>query len=216
MPAVVQFRPERGRRAENLAALARLTEGPLARGHRLVVLPEMAATGYRFPDAAAVRPLAEPAEGPTLATFAPLAERYQAWIVVGFAEADGDRLFNSALVIDPQGRRFATYRKRLLYTDDFTWAQAGDLPYPRFTTPDGTATVGICMDVNGAEFPAHLRKTQPDVVCFPTNWIDQALRHRPVLGVAVARLVGPVPGRGPMGQRGRRGLLRPFGHPPGR
>lgn len=176
MLAVVQFNPPRGRRDANLTALAGLAESALADGAKVVVLPEMAATGYRFPDAAAVAPLAEPARGgPTEAAFAPLAARFEAQVVVGFPEADGGRLFNSALVIGPDGRTLAVYRKRLLYDDDHTWAAAGDLPYPRFDTPYGPATVGICMDINGREFTDHVRRTRPEIVCFPTNWIDQGL-----------------------------------------
>jgi predicted amidohydrolase len=183
MVAVVQFNPVRGRKDENLAALVRLTESALSAGARLVVLPEMAAVGYRFPDAAAVRPFAEPAAGPTLRAFAPLAMKYWAQIVVGFVEdagqsgtvgqAAGGTLFNSAMVIGPDGRLAAVYRKRLLYDDDFRWAAPGDTPYPLFDTPYGRATVGICMDINDDRFVEFLHRAKPAVVCFPTNWIDE-------------------------------------------
>lgn len=173
MVAVVQFNPIRGRKEENLAALVRLTESALSAGARLVVLPEMAAVGYRFPDAAAIGPFAEPAGGPTLRALAPLAMKYWGQIVVGFVEDAGGRLFNSAMVIGPDGRLVAVYRKRLLYDDDFRWAEAGDTAYPLFETPYGRATVGICMDINDDRFVEFLRRAKPAVICFPTNWIDE-------------------------------------------
>jgi predicted amidohydrolase len=181
---VVQFNPKRGGPSErdaNLTRLAALAEGALREGAKLVVLPEMAASGYRFPDAGAVRPLAErAAEGPTASVFGPLAAAFSARIVVGFPEDAGDgRLFNSALVLGPDGRVSHVYRKRLLYTDDHTWAAPGDTPYPVFPTgfpaPFDEAAVGICMDLNDDRFTAWLGRRRPGVLCFPTNWIDQGL-----------------------------------------
>ncbi|MBI3270433.1 MAG: hypothetical protein HYZ53_15595 [Planctomycetes bacterium] len=169
---VVQFNPRRGEPERNLRALAHLASQALAAGVRLLVLPEMASTGYRFPGRLALRPFAEPPSGPTFRTFAPLAARYRALLVVGFVEADGARLFNSAHVLGPSGEAVALYRKRLLYVDDTTWADLGDLPYPLFATPFGRATVGICMDINGDEFVEHVHRVRPDLVCFPTNWVD--------------------------------------------
>ncbi len=174
MLAVVQFGPNRGERTQNLRRLAELTSAACAAGARLVVLPEMAASGYRFPSADAIRPLCEPAHGETLATLAPIARDFGAFLVAGFAErAPDERLFNSALVVSPAGELLATYRKRLLFDDDETWATPGDTPFPRFHTPYGTALVAICMDINGWELPRAARLAPPDVICFPTNWVDE-------------------------------------------
>ncbi|MBI5367231.1 MAG: carbon-nitrogen hydrolase family protein [Planctomycetes bacterium] len=171
--AVVQFNPIRGAVAANLVRLAELAERALAAGVRLVVLPEMAATGYRFPGPDAVRPLAEPVAGRTFAALAPLARRHAATLVAGFVETAGGRLYNSALAVGPDGRLAAHYRKRLLYVDDTSWASPGDLPYPVFDTPCGRATLGICMDINGAEFVNWLHSGAATLACFPTNWVHQ-------------------------------------------
>jgi predicted amidohydrolase len=178
MFAVVQFRPRRGARNANLASLSALTSKALEGGAKLVVLPEMAGTGYRFPNPEVIRPMAEMPRGPTFRTFAPLAKAHKAHVVVGFVEDFEGRLFNSALVISPDGKIEALYRKRLLYIDDHTWASPGDLPYPVFQTPFGTATVGICMDINDPRFLTHLKRSRPDIVCFPTNWVDEGTDPR--------------------------------------
>jgi predicted amidohydrolase len=171
---VVQFRPERGQKEQNLLALGALVDRALDDGLKLLVMPEMAATGYRFPDPDAVRPLAEPALGPTFERFSPRARAHRAHLIIGLPERSSTgRLYNSALVIGPDGELVACYRKRLLYEDDETWATPGNTPYPSFATPWGRATVGICMDMNDERFTHALRETQPDLVCFPTNWIDQ-------------------------------------------
>lgn len=174
MLAVVQFKPRRGARNANLEKLVALTTQALQAGAKLVVLPEMAATGYRFPNPDVVRPMSELPRGPTFKAFAALAKEHGAHIVVGFVEDSEGKLYNAALVISPEGKLEALYRKRLLYIDDHTWANPGDLPYPVFETRWGKATVGICMDINDPRFLTHLRKLRPDLLLFPTNWVDEA------------------------------------------
>ena len=174
MLAVVQFRPRRGARNANLERLSALTKQALIAGAKLVVLPEMAGTGYRFPNPEVIRPMSELPRGATFRVFSPLAKEYGAWIVIGFVEDSEGKLFNAAIAINPEGKLEVHYRKRLLYIDDHTWANPGDLPYPTFDTPWGKTTLGICMDINDPRFLTHIRKTKPDVLCFPTNWVDEA------------------------------------------
>ena len=177
MLAVVQFNPARGQRTANLAALAAITADALAAGAKVVVLPEMAATGYRFPDALSIRPMADPVQGETFDAFAALARDHRAHVIVGFVEKFAGHLFNAAIAIGPAGELAAHYRKRLLYEDDIPWAKRGDLPYPNFQTPYGSATIGICMDINGPKFCRHVIESRPTLLCFPTNWIDQNLDY---------------------------------------
>ncbi len=173
MLAVVQYKPRRGARNANLERLVALTTQALTAGAKLVVLPEMAATGYRFPNPEAIRPLAEVPRGPTFKAFASLAKQHKAQIVVGFVEDHEGRLFNAAMVISAEGKIEAHYRKRLLYIDDHTWANPGDLPYPTFNTAWGPATLCICMDINDPRFITHVRRTRPSLLAFPTNWVDE-------------------------------------------
>jgi len=173
MLAVVQFKPRRGARNANLVKLVQLVTTALEGGAKLLVLPEMCATGYRFPNPEVVRPMSEPPRGPTFKAFQPLAKQYGATLVIGFVEDFEGKLYNAALVINPEGKVEALYRKRLLYIDDHTWANPGDMPYPLFKTPYGMATVGICMDINDPRFVTHLKRAKPDIVCFPTNWVDE-------------------------------------------
>lgn len=169
--AAVQYRPTRGRVSACLDALVQL--GRAAGPCDLLVMPEMAATGYVFPDADAVRAVAEPADGPTLRALAPLARELGCWLVAGFPEVDGARLFNSALVIDRGGSLAFVYRKTLLYEADLRWASPGDSGYRCFDTGAGRFGVGICMDLNDDAFVAWLRAEQPDAVAFPTNWVQE-------------------------------------------
>lgn len=183
--AAAQFRPTRGDKTGTLQRLVALARGTArwARGEGdgegldLIVLPEMAVTGYVFRGPDEVRPLAEDlgpgGDSETLRALAPVAREAGAWLVVGLPERAGDRLFNSALVLDRQGALRFVYRKTLLFEADETWATPGDSGYRVFEDARASFTVGICMDLNDDAFIAHCAAAQARAVALPTNWLDQ-------------------------------------------
>jgi predicted amidohydrolase len=138
----------------------------------LVVFPEMALTGYVFASREEALAVSEEAQGETFEAWSQLAVSLGAWVVGGFLERDRDRLFNSALVIDDEGRLASVYRKTMLYVADRGWAHRGDTPYARFETAHGAFGVGICMDINDERFLLWLARAKLDAIAFPTNWID--------------------------------------------
>lgn len=168
--AAVQFKPRKGDVSGSRGRLVRLAERASERAD-LVVLPEMAATGYVFPTRESVAAVAEPADGPTLAALAPIARAHHTWLVAGFPEIDGARLYNSALVIDPTGELVFVYRKTLLYDEDLHWATPGDSGYRVFEADGVRFTVGICMDLNDDAFVDWIHDQDVDLVAFPTNWV---------------------------------------------
>jgi N-carbamoylputrescine amidase len=170
--AAVQFKPHRGDKPEALRQLVTLARAAAA-GSDLIVLPEMAATGYLFADPAAVRPVAETPAGETFQALSPVAREAGAWLVCGFVEDAGDRLYNAALVIDRAGKLAFTYRKTLLFEADTAWATPGDSGYRTFDTGRGTFGVGICMDLNDDRFTAWCATSGARAIAFPTNCLDQ-------------------------------------------
>lgn len=172
--AVLQFKPARGRPKLNRERLKGLVERAAAAGAELVVAPEMATSGYIFPERADIAPLAEERDGPSVSAFRAWAERLGVTLVVGWPEkAERDLLFNSAAVCFPD-REPIFYRKNLLFEADRTWAEVGDTPYPMWRTRSGAAaTLGICMDLNDLRFRHHLKLSKARLCCFPTNWLDQ-------------------------------------------
>ncbi len=146
-----------------------------ASGVDLIVLPEMAFTGYVFSGPDDIDAVAEPVDGPTFAWASAQARLARAWLVVGFPERHADRLFNSALVVNPAGELAFCYRKTLLFEADWAWATPGDSGYRRFETDAGTFAVGICMDLNDPRFLLWAWRQRLDVLAFPTNWIEEGL-----------------------------------------
>lgn len=172
--AAIQFEPTLGAKEANLDALLRLTEEAIAGNARLVVLPEMATTGYCWHSRDEIAPIMEPVPGPTTEVFAALAATSGVYIVVGLPEvvpANGG-YFNSSVLIGPAGV-IGLYRKTHLYISEPKWAKAGDLGLPVFATELGTIGITICMDMT---FPEAVRVPAvrgADVIAVPTNWLSE-------------------------------------------
>lgn len=183
--AAIQYRPPKGEPALARQALAELADEAGRQGATLIVAPEMATTGYMWASPEEILPHTEPARGPTLAALAPVAARHGAWIVCGFAERDGEALYNSALIVGPDGRA-GTYRKVLLYRADETWARPGDQRM-YFEHAGRRLLPAICMDMNDDGLILALHRAGIDVLPFCTNWVEEGID---VWGYWRARLAG--------------------------
>jgi predicted amidohydrolase len=140
-------------------------------GARVVVLPELANTGYMFGDIDELRAAAEPVDGPTVTEWAGLAREHGLIIVAGFAEeGDGGAVHNSAVLIDESGVR-ARYRKVHLWDreKDNLFTQGSELP-PVVNTAVGRIGVMICYDVEFPEWVRTVALAGAELLCAPVNW----------------------------------------------
>lgn len=173
--AAVQYEPRFGDKAHNLGQLLHLTEEAARAGARLIVLPEMATTGYCFRSRAEIAPFVEPVPGgPTSDALAILAARLGVHIVIGLPEVDlaTDIYYNTAALIGPDGY-LGKYRKLHSFLDETRWAKDGDLGIPVFDTDLGRIAIQICMDADYFE-PARLAAMEgADLIAFPTNWLGE-------------------------------------------
>ncbi|KAI9489758.1 carbon-nitrogen hydrolase [Zychaea mexicana] len=118
----------------------------------LLVLPEMALTGYVFKSHDEIQPFLEDAEWGTTVQWAKRqAQRLCSFVVVGYPQSPG---YNSLCCVNPQGHLVKTYQKAFLFETDERWAAEG----PGFVsmTIEGLGRVGfgICMDINPYQFKA--------------------------------------------------------------
>ncbi|GLK56870.1 hydratase [Methylopila capsulata] len=157
--------------ADNVARASELIRAAAASGSRLIVLPELANTGYVFESMEEATALAEPAKGgPTALAWGALAEELGVHLVAGFAERDGDALYNSAMILGPEGF-IGVYRKSHLWYRENIFFQKGDLGFPVFDTAIGTIGVAICYDGWFPETFRQLALAGAEIVCIPTNWV---------------------------------------------
>jgi predicted amidohydrolase len=137
----------------------------------LIVLPELPFTGYVFDNRHELSTLAEePLKSPTVEALVGLCQQNDLHLVTGFAEKEGDRIFNSSLLLGPSGI-IATYRKLHLFDREKLCFDAGNLPLEVFDV--GAAKVGmmICFDWIFPEVCRILTLEGANIVCHPSNLV---------------------------------------------
>ena len=169
--ACVQMEPHIGDVAGNVERAAGYVEQATKEGARLIVLPELANSGYVFETRDEAFELSETVgEGPASKTFMKLCRDHGCWIVTGLNERVGDKLFNSSVMFGPEGH-VGTFRKVHLWNEENLFFEPGDLGFPVWHTPLGRIATNICYD---SWFPESFRLAAlqgADIVCVPTNWV---------------------------------------------
>ena len=158
-----------GDREGNFRRIENALEVASAQGAELACFPEAAILGWVNPDA---HRLAYPIPGSTSDRIARLARQHNMMIAIGLAEADGDELYDSAILVDVDGRLLLKHRKIN------TIAELMDPPYTR-GTPDeikvvetGVGRIGmlICADTFVENLVRKIGAKSPDLLIVPFGW----------------------------------------------
>ncbi|KAI8922257.1 N-terminal amidase Nta1 [Powellomyces hirtus] len=202
--ACIQFAPKHGDPAHNRSLADALLSGDSrlqSRGSvHLIVLPEMAFSGYTFRDREHIFPYAELCDGTgeTLQWAIRWARELRTHIQIGYPRrasnssdnSDGSSglgtavaLYNSISIVSPSGEILCTYDKHFLYETDEQWASEGS----GFATVNietlGKVGTGICMDLNPCQFKAPFEAFEfasyhsaqmSDVIAVSMAWILSA------------------------------------------
>jgi len=169
--AVQQFVPEFGQVQANRDRLvASLEAAPAAGKIDLAVLPELIVTGYAFGSRAELETFAETVPGPTTEAVQAAARRLDAHVIIGLAERDGERVYNAAALIGPDGV-LGTYRKVHLFADERTIFDAGQEPWPVFRVDDVPVGLMICFDWIYPEAARSLALAGARVIALPANLV---------------------------------------------
>lgn len=171
--AVVQFDPQVGiqHSQANLEHSLELAREAAINGANLIVLPELANTGYLFGTRQEAYLHAELIpEGPSMQAWLDFARKHQVYLAAGLAERDGVQLFDSAVLVGPGGF-IGKYRKAHLWNREKLWFTPGNLGFPVFDTPIGRIGLLICWDIWFPEVPRLLSLQGADIICSLNNWI---------------------------------------------
>jgi len=93
-----------------------------------------------------IKDCAEPIPGPATAELGEAARRNRIWVVAGLTELDGDTIYNTAVLLDRQGRVAGRYRKVHLPREEWKKGVTPGHSYPVFETDFGTIAIQICYD----------------------------------------------------------------------
>ncbi len=167
--AMIQMRVVCGERDENLARACRLVDQAAGKGAKVVVLPEAMDLGWTQPSA---KSQAEPIpQGHACQTLASAAKKNGIYVCAGLIERAGERVFNSAVLINPAGEVVLLHRKinELEIAHDF-YAQGDRLGVCE--TEFGTVGLMICADATAVDcvLTKSLCYMGADIILSPSAW----------------------------------------------
>ncbi len=142
----------------------------------LIVLPELFASGYFFQSKDDLARVAEEIpSGPTCRALQEWSQNTNTTFVAGLPEKAGDQVFNSAVVVRPNGS-CSTYRKVHLFYEETRWFSPGNLGFPVFEETDREGNryrlgVMICFDWYFPEAARSLALGGADVIAHPSNLV---------------------------------------------
>ncbi len=136
----------------------------------LLVAPELATSGYFFASTEQARSLSESIPGPTTETLAEITAKTGTTVVVGLPELYQDTLYNSAVVIGPDGL-IGTYRKIHLFNEEKLHFTPGKEGFFAFELKGVKVGVLICFDHMFPEAARTLALRGVQIVCHPSNLV---------------------------------------------
>jgi predicted amidohydrolase len=174
----MQFAPVLGDVQATVARIERLS--PRCAGADLLVLPELCNSGYNFASAGQALETSEEIQDSAFLRFLEtLCRQHGCHVVSGFNERDGERLYNSAVLVGPRGY-VGRYRKLHLFMNEGDFFEPGDAGLPVFDI--GPCRVGmlVCFDWIFPEAWRSLALQGADVICHPSNLVLPGLAQRAV------------------------------------
>jgi predicted amidohydrolase len=167
--AVLQFEPFRKNVDKNIRKIKELLAGVKA---DLVVLPELANSGYLYETPQDLATFCENKSGDGLFLEALIeqSKMTSGVIITGYAEKEGNRLYNSAAALSPEGP-IANYRKTHLYDREKTLFQPGDSGFSIFEWKGVSIGMMICFDWIFPEACRSLALAGAQIIAHPANLV---------------------------------------------
>ena len=163
--ATVHYRPSGGRSpADNCRQYEPFIEQAARQRADLVVLGETLTYVNLGKTPAEV---AEPIPGPSTDYFGKLAHRYDLYVVAGLFERAGRLVYNSAVLLGPDGQLAGKYRKTCLPRSEIEAGVCPGQEYPVFDTRFGKVGLMICYDGFFPEVARELANRGAEVIAWP-------------------------------------------------
>jgi len=164
--AVAQMDIKLGDKETNLKKTAEMASTASKQGADFVCLPEYLSTGS-IPEQCST--LAEPIPGYTVDKLGAIAEENGIHIIASILEKADDRIYNTAILIDPGGKLLTKYRKIHLFMDEQAYIAHGR-EYAVVDTKFGKVGLMICYDAVFPEVARRLALQNVGIIFMPANW----------------------------------------------
>ncbi|KAI5964820.1 NTA1 [Candida pseudojiufengensis] len=193
--AIVQIDSLLGQPKQNISKIQNLLTSKLSsfsspnqKNLDLIVLSELAITGYNFKSSTHIKPYLESVDqfGPSLNFGKQLSLKYNCFTIIGYPEIFNKIIYNSSAVFNRKGELIYNYRKSFLYETDEVWG-CSENPNKNFepiilnfetnenNSQDNESSkdsksiitnIGICMDLNPYKFEAPFNKFEFSSKCY--------------------------------------------------
>ena len=156
-----------GDRAGNLLRIENAMIEAKTKKAAIIVFPESAILGWINPDA---HTRATPIPGTDAQTLCDLAKKHQLYVCIGLDEKEGDKLFDSAILIDDEGKILLKHRKINVLPDLMTPSYAVGDGVSTVKTKFGKIGVLICADSFQEDLLQKMAMQKPDLMLIPYGW----------------------------------------------
>ncbi|MCF8039876.1 MAG: hypothetical protein K9K79_11235 [Desulfohalobiaceae bacterium] len=137
----------------------------------LLVLPELCNSGYHFQNPEEARQSAETVKDSRFLRFLQdKCRQHRYYLATGFNELEGDCLYNTAVLLGPEGY-VGRYRKLHLFLNEKSFFQPGNSGLPVFDLGGYTVGLLVCFDWMFPEVWRILSLKGADVICHPSNLV---------------------------------------------
>lgn len=134
---------------------------------KIIVFPESAILGWGNPEA---HERANPIPGDDSKRLCDLAKKYKMFICIGLDEKDGDKLFDSAILIDDNGNILLKHRKFNVLPELMNPPYSVGNTVSVAETKFGTIGVLICADTFQENLLDSMKVKKPDLMLVPYGW----------------------------------------------
>jgi len=166
--AFFQYSPFFGNPEKNLDLIRKNTRK--AEPIDILVLPELALTGYTFKDYGEAYSLSEEIDRKSCEELISIAGENSLVMAVGFLEREGKNLYNSAILIDGKGI-LGVYRKIHLFDEEKNIFKPGDKGFPVFSVHGVNIGLLVCFDWVFPEAMRTLALNGADIILHPSNLV---------------------------------------------
>jgi len=111
--------------------------------------------------------LAVPIPGKLTDQVAAIAKKHNMYIIAPVYEADGEKIFNTAVIFDRQGKIIGKHRKTVLPIME-TWLVSTGDEYEVFDTDFGTVAIATCWEISYPEISTIYALKGADIIFNPT------------------------------------------------
>ncbi len=176
--AAAQIDVQLGKVEHNLARILAFSGEVVGNGADLVVFPECALTGYGFDSREEALPAAQPVPGPATDTVSALCSDLGIHVIFGMLEKVGDSLFNTAVLIGPDGIAFKYHKNHIPFQGVDRFVDKGDVPFQLCNAGDVRIGLQICYDICFPESARVHSLLGADLVTLPTNFATMGVVAR--------------------------------------